>query len=52
VRRVFFDVLTSEQVAVLGDALAAIRDHLLGEPERGPATELLAALTPDRQNHV
>jgi DNA-binding MarR family transcriptional regulator len=43
VRRVFFDALTPEQVAVLGDALSAVRDHLLGETERHLLTALGAS---------
>lgn len=50
VRHVFFDVLTPRQVAALGDALAAVRDHLLGEVECGSAIEYLAALNPGREN--
>ena len=40
VRRVFFDLLTEEQVAVLGDAFSAIIARALKDRER----ELLAAL--------
>ena len=52
VRRVFFDVLTPQQVGVLGDALTAVRDRLLGGTERGIITELLASLTPSGQDEA
>ena len=42
VRRVFFDVLTPEQVAVLGDALGAVTDHLIAEAGPGAMTFLAA----------
>jgi DNA-binding MarR family transcriptional regulator len=43
VRRVFFDVLTPEQVAVLGDALTSIVERLLEDPERRIVAEMWAA---------
>ena len=43
VRRVFFDLLTPEQVDVLGDALGAIMDRLLADPERRLIAELWSA---------
>jgi DNA-binding MarR family transcriptional regulator len=43
VRRVFFDVLTPEQVEVLGDALTAVMDRLLEEPECRMLSEMWAA---------
>ncbi|HZS92780.1 MAG TPA: hypothetical protein VFE42_35490 [Chloroflexota bacterium] len=43
VRRSFFDALRPEQVDVLGDALTAVMDRLLREPERRMLAELWAA---------
>ena len=42
VRRIFFNVLTPEQVAVLGDALGAVTDHLIAEADPGTMTFLAA----------
>ena len=43
VRRIFFDVLTPEQVAVLGAALGAVTDHLIAEADPGAMTFLAAS---------
>jgi hypothetical protein len=43
VRRVFFNVLAPEQVAVLNDALTAIVGRLPEDPERRIIAEMWAA---------
>ncbi len=43
VRRVFFDALTPEQVTVLGDALTAVVERQLEDPERKAIAEIWAA---------
>ena len=43
VRRVFFDALVPEQVAVLGEALTAVMERQLEDPERKAIAEIWAA---------
>ena len=44
VRQVFFDALTPEQVAVLGDALTAVVERQLEDPERKAIAEIWAVV--------